>query len=90
MAARRWSGKVKTDSTHPPRGIFTKDAATIARVMARRQVSPKGKGSGVRMLQFFINRAGRTLSASRRRELEKAKRILQRKKPSRRARRSRA
>ena len=68
---------MKTVSTRPPKDLFTKDAATIARTMARRSVSPKGPGSGVRMIQFFINRAGRGLSATRRRELEKAKRLLQ-------------
>ena|SRR5215475_5478968 len=73
----RWSGTVKAVSTRPPKDVFTKDAATIARTMARRSVSPKGPGSGVRMIQFFINRAGRSLSATRRRELERAKRLLQ-------------
>jgi tRNA(adenine34) deaminase len=68
---------VKTVSTRPPKDLFTKDAATIARTMARRSVSPKGAGSGVRMIQFFINRAGRSLPAARRRELEKAKKLLQ-------------
>jgi len=68
---------VKTVSTRPPKNLFTKDAETIARTMARRSVSPKGKGSGVRMIQFSINRAGRNLSASRRRELERAKKLLQ-------------
>jgi Protein of unknown function (DUF3175) len=44
---------------------------------------PEGAGSGVRMIQFFINRAGKSLPATRRRELEKAKRLLQHgKKPS--------
>ena len=76
MAVRRWSAKVKTVSTRPPAGLFTKDAHTIARVMARRSVSPKGPGSGVRMIQFFINRAGRGLSATRKRELEKAEQLL--------------
>jgi Protein of unknown function (DUF3175) len=46
--------------------------------MARKDVSPKGVGSGIRMIQYFINRAGRGLSATRRQELERAKRILQR------------
>jgi tRNA(adenine34) deaminase len=46
--------------------------------MARKSVSPGGLGSAIRMVQLFINRAGRNLSAARRRELEKAKRILQR------------
>jgi len=74
---KKWSGKVKTVSTFPPEQIFTKSAATIARTMASRRVSPRGIGSGIRMIQFFINRAGKTLSAQRRRELEKAKKLLQ-------------
>jgi tRNA(adenine34) deaminase len=68
---------VKTVSTFPPKDLFTKDAETIARVMASKRVSPKGIGSGIRMVQFFINRSGRNLSARRRRTLEKAKRLLQ-------------
>lgn len=47
--------------------------------MARTDVSPKGLGSGIRMIQFFINRAGKHLTPGRREELEGAKRILQRK-----------
>ena len=73
---RRWSAEVKTDSTHPPEGLFTKDAATVARTLASKKVSPKGPASGMRMLTFFINRAGRGLTASRRKELEKAKGLL--------------
>ena len=73
---RRWVSKVKTDSTHPPEGLFTKDAATIARTLASKKVSPKGPGSGMRMLNYFINRAGQGLSASRRAQLERAKRLL--------------
>jgi len=89
-ARRRWSHEVKTVSTFPPGGLYTNDAGTIARVMASRKVSPKGIGSGIRMVQFFINRAGRTLPASRRRELEKAKRLLQEKAREQREQRSRA
>jgi tRNA(adenine34) deaminase len=74
---RRWVRNVKTVSTFPPAGLFAEDAETIARVMATKKVSPKGIGSGIRMLQFFINRAGRNLPTRRRRELERAKRILQ-------------
>ena len=47
--------------------------------MARKDVSPKGVGSGIRMIQYFINRAGKDLSPTRKGELEKAKRILQEK-----------
>src|SRR5207237_9354374 len=73
----RWVRQVTTDSTHPPSGTFTGSAREIARKMARRDVSPKGIGSGIRMIQYFINRGGKNLSATRRAELERAKRILQ-------------
>jgi tRNA(adenine34) deaminase len=74
---RKWVQDVKTISTFPPEGLFTKDAETIAKVMASKKVSPKGIGSGIRMIQFFINRAGKGLPPKRKRELEKAKRLLQ-------------
>jgi Protein of unknown function (DUF3175) len=76
---RRWVAKVKTVSTFPPEGLFTKDAANIARTLASKKVSPKGPGSGMRMLTYFINRAGHGLSPARRRELEKAKVLLSKK-----------
>lgn len=78
VAKNRWISKVKTVSTYPPAGLFTKSASTIARVLASKKVSPKGPGSGMRMLTYFINRAGRGLSATRRRKLEKAKVLLSR------------
>jgi len=75
-AAKKWSGKVKTVSTYPPEGLFTKDPETIARTLASKKVSPKGPGSGMRMLTFFINRAGKNLSTSRKSKLQKAKELL--------------
>jgi tRNA(adenine34) deaminase len=75
---RKWLGQVTTDSTHPPEGLFTKKASTIASALASKRVSPKGLQSGTRMLTYFINRAGRGLSASRRAELERAKSLLSR------------
>ena len=74
---RKWARTVKTDSTHPPEGTFTKSGAEIARIMARKSVSPEGLGSAIKMVQMFINRGGRKLSAARKRELEKAKHLLQ-------------
>jgi len=73
----RWVRGVTTVSTHPPEGLFSRDARTIARVRATKKVSPKGIGSGVRMIQLFINRAGKNLPPERKKELEEAKRILQ-------------
>lgn len=77
MATRKkWVQDVTTVSTYPPGGLFTKDAETIARTLARKKVSPRGIGSGIRMIQYFINRAGKALPAGRKRELEAAKQIL--------------
>ncbi len=73
---RRWVAGVKTVSTYPPEGLFTRNAETIARSLASKKVSPKGPASGMRMLTFFINRAGRGLTSARRAELEKAKELL--------------
>jgi Protein of unknown function (DUF3175) len=80
---RKWSAKVKTVSTFPPQGTFTKPAEAVAKMMARKDVSPGGIGSAIRMVQMFINRAGKKLTAARKKELEKAKRILQRKQSTR-------
>jgi tRNA(adenine34) deaminase len=74
---RRWVKKVKTDSTHPPKGLFKEDAQTIADTMATREVSPGGIGSGIKMVQYYLNRGGRNLSASRKHVLERAKKLLQ-------------
>jgi tRNA(adenine34) deaminase len=73
---KRWVAQVTTDSTHPPAHLFTQKAATIARSLASKRVSPKGPASGMRMLTYFINRAGRGLSATRKAELEEAKSLL--------------
>lgn len=73
---RRWVATVNTVSTFPPPGLFTRDAATVARVLASKKVSPKGPSSGMRMLTYFINRAGRNLGPARKAELNKAKAIL--------------
>ena len=72
----RWVATVTTDSTHPPKDLFTKSAATIARSLASKKVSPKGPASGMRMLTYYISRAGHNLTAARRAELEKAKALL--------------
>ena len=66
---RYWSHKVKTVSTFPPEGIFKQDAETIAKSLASKKVSPKGIGSGIKMVQFFINRGGKNLPAGQKREL---------------------
>ena len=74
---KKWVQNVKTVSTFPEEKLFTKDARTIARSLASKKVSPKGIGSGIRMLQYFINRGGKGLSPTRKSILERAKRMMQ-------------
>lgn len=73
---RKWSAKVHTESTYPEEGLFKQSASAIARALASKKVSPKGPASGMRMLNFYINRAGKNLSPARHAELEKAKEKL--------------
>jgi tRNA(adenine34) deaminase len=72
----RWSASVTSDSTHPHEGLFKEDAQTIADQLFSKEVSPKGPASGMRMLNFYINRAGKNLSEERHKVLEHAKTIL--------------
>ena len=73
---RKWSGGRRTNATRPPDRLFTRSAPVIARTLASKRVSPKGPASGLRMLTFYINCAGKNLTAERRRQLERAKTIL--------------
>jgi Protein of unknown function (DUF3175) len=73
---RKWSAAVTSDSTHPRKGLFNQDAKTISRELASKKVSPKGPSSGMRMLTFYINRAGKNLPARRLKVLENAKKLL--------------
>jgi hypothetical protein len=76
MTPKKWSAGVTTRSTSPPEGLFTKSAAIFAQSLASKKVSPKGPASGLRMLTYYINRTGKELTGERRKELEKAKRLL--------------
>src|SRR5215469_8355614 len=77
--SRRWSAKVKTDSTKPAPGLFKKSAKEIAEGLEKKSVSPKGPGQAMRMLSFYENRGGKNLSAERRHTLENAKDMLREK-----------
>ena len=58
-------------------GLFTMPAEAIADKLASNDISSNGLSSGLRLLTFYINYAGKRLSASRRRNLEKAKKLLE-------------
>jgi hypothetical protein len=77
--SKRWSAKVKTDSTKPGPGLFKKSAKAIASGLAKKSVSPKGPGQAMQMLSFYENRGGKNLPAERKRTLEHAKDLLRQK-----------
>jgi tRNA(adenine34) deaminase len=67
---------LKEDIIHMPVGLFAQDPETIAASLASKEVSPQGPATGMRVLTFYITRAGRRLSASRLKKLEKARKLL--------------
>lgn len=79
-ARKKWSAGVtrRSDALDLEREVFTRSPTAIARSLKRSaEHSHRRKSSPFRsamsMLTFYINRAGKTLSAARRRKLEHAK-----------------
>ena len=77
---RKWSARVTetSDAMTLQDKVFTRSPAAIARSLKRSaEHSHRRKSSPYRsamsMLTFYINRAGKNLSATRRKKLEKAK-----------------
>ena len=82
---KRWSGRVtrESDALDLDSGVFKRGPRAIARSLKRsaersrrRKAAPFR--SAMSMLTFYINRAGKSLSASRRHTLESAKGELRR------------
>lgn len=78
---RRWSARVtrESDALTLEKGVFTKSSSRkIARSLKRsadrsRRRKSSAYRSAMSMLTFFINRAGKGLSPTRKRKLQKAK-----------------
>lgn len=79
---KRWSGRVthESDALTLEKGVFTKSSPRNITASLRRSAdrSRRRKSGSYRsaMSMLFTNRAGRTLSQSRRQKLEKAKDAL--------------
>ena len=86
MATKRWSRRVteRSNALDLDPGVFTRtDPASIARSLKRsadrsRRRKADPYRSAMSMLTFYINRAGKSLSATQRRRLEAAKKELSR------------
>jgi len=86
MAKRRWSKRVteSSDALDLDHGVFARrDPGSIARSLKRsadrsRRRKADPYRSAMSMLTFYINRAGKSLSATQKRRLEAAKDELRR------------
>lgn len=67
---------MKSDSDRIPANLFAKPPEQIVEVLASKEIFPQGPASGMRVLTFYISQSARGLSPSRRRNLEKAKKML--------------
>lgn len=67
---------MKSESDRMPANLFAEPPEKIVEVLSSREVFPQGAASGMRVLSFYISRSGKGISPSRRRNLEKAKRML--------------
>ncbi len=103
MSYKQWSklhsftfpSKLKTASTFYPKGTMTKSAKKIYKVSMNPKYAPGGPGSAIKWLTYYMNRAGKKLKPRQRKNIKKARRMLQKKNKSgpyrpRRRKRSRA
>jgi hypothetical protein len=68
--------RLKSDSDRMPANLFAKPPEKIVEVLSSREVFPQGAASGMRVLSFYISQSGKGLSSTRRRNLERAKKML--------------
>ena len=73
LESTHWSSSVHEKWT-PPEGFFTKSASAIAKGLL---AASKDESQAMKRLNFYINRAGKNLSADDRARLEAAKAKLE-------------
>lgn len=67
---------MKSDPDRMPSNLFAESPEKIVEVLTSRDRFPRGAASGMRVLSFYMAQAGKGLSTSRRRNLERAKKML--------------
>jgi hypothetical protein len=71
-----WRDDVGIYSARLLAGLFSKDPDTIAGSFSSNISSREDMVSGVRLINFYLNHSAKGMNASRRRSLEKARKIL--------------
>lgn len=67
---------MKSDSDRIPANLFAEPPEKIVEFLTSKDVFPQGAASGMRVLTFYMSQSSRGLSPSRRRNLEKARKML--------------
>lgn len=67
---------MKPDSNRMPANLFANSPEKIVEVLTSKEVFPQGAASGMRVLTFYMSQSAKSLSSTRRRNLEKAKKML--------------
>jgi hypothetical protein len=67
---------VNRTSPQIPPGLFTMAPESIVEFLASNENFPDGPAAGMRVLAFYLAYAGKRLSPSRQRRLERAKKLL--------------
>lgn len=73
VTEEKWSGSV-TPKKHPPEGLFADGSA--AAIVKWLKAEHGDKAGAMSALNFYINRAGKNLSAERRQVFNQAKKSL--------------
>jgi len=69
--------KLRTAAVKFPRGVMSKSTIEIYRAATNKKYAPKGLGSAIKFIQYYLNRGGSGISDSQRNRIEKAKEMLQ-------------
>lgn len=67
---------MKSDSDRMPANLFAEPPEKIVEVLTSREAFPQGAAAGMRVLSFYMSQSGKGLSTTRRRNLEKAKKMM--------------
>jgi hypothetical protein len=77
MYKNYFTGKKVRVATFYPKGTMTKNARTIYIISKNKCYAPGGEGSAIKWLTYYLNRGGKGIKSSQRKEIEKAKKMLQ-------------
>ena len=75
---RDFPTKLRTAAVKFPKGVMNKSTIEIYRTATNKKYAPKGLGSAIKFIQYYLNRGGRGISNSQRNRIEKVKEMLQR------------